>query len=327
MKHLKQFIYLDEYKMYSLSSQIFEGLTEYFLRYGETAVKDEEKQKGELGSGRLLAHVASDMQGNEERRVLHDYRYTLFESELNKMNALVKCDASSGDDTIGRIVPGALLKVTGWADFNDMRAIGDTVDQFNDLGQAITYLTTYEARNGIEQETAEKMKAEKDRNRRARIREAQKAATDINRLAENSGLRMDEKFLKSLGRLLSYGYAKHFELQVLPYGKDSQKPFFSALLNRSCLREDESFIVKKFSRQAQGTFCLFGIVCQGLGVGNRPTSDNPSEPQHLREVVGTMVSALCEIDKSFFGRFENEVIIDPVALYQEIRLPMSDEQI
>jgi hypothetical protein len=312
--------------MYSLSSQIFEGLTESFLRYGETAKGDEEKQKGELGSGRFLTHAASDIQGREERRVLHDYRYTLFESELNKMNALVKCDASSDDETIASMVPGALVKVTGWADFNDMRAIGDTIDQFNDLGQAIAYLTTYEARTGMDQEAAEKMKAGKDRNRRAKMREVHKAASDINTLAENMGLRMDEKLLKNLGKLLNYGYTQHFELQILPYGTDPQKPFFSALLNRSCLREDESFIVKKFSRQAPGTFCLLGIVCQGSGVDERPICHNPTQLQHLRQAIGTMVSGLCKIDRSFFGRFDNEVIIDPVALYQEIRLPTQTKE-
>jgi hypothetical protein len=29
MDNIKSFIYLDEYKMYSISSQLFEGLTEY----------------------------------------------------------------------------------------------------------------------------------------------------------------------------------------------------------------------------------------------------------------------------------------------------------
>ena len=31
MDNIKSFIYLDEYKMYSISSQLFEGLTEYIL--------------------------------------------------------------------------------------------------------------------------------------------------------------------------------------------------------------------------------------------------------------------------------------------------------
>lgn len=31
MSGIKNFIYLDEYKMYSISSQIFEGITEYLV--------------------------------------------------------------------------------------------------------------------------------------------------------------------------------------------------------------------------------------------------------------------------------------------------------
>ena len=33
MQAIKSFIYLDEYKMYSISSQIFEGVTESLMSY------------------------------------------------------------------------------------------------------------------------------------------------------------------------------------------------------------------------------------------------------------------------------------------------------
>ena len=35
MKKLRQFIYLDEYKIYSLYSQVFEGFTDHIVRYSE----------------------------------------------------------------------------------------------------------------------------------------------------------------------------------------------------------------------------------------------------------------------------------------------------
>lgn len=44
----KLFIYLDEYKMYSLSSQLFEGLTEEIVQISSRSKEETEEQKGPL---------------------------------------------------------------------------------------------------------------------------------------------------------------------------------------------------------------------------------------------------------------------------------------
>lgn len=54
---LKSFIYLDDQKMYSLSSQLFEGITQYILRERSDAIEEEHTQKGELMSGRIMADM------------------------------------------------------------------------------------------------------------------------------------------------------------------------------------------------------------------------------------------------------------------------------
>ena len=54
---MRSFIYLDEYKMYSLSSQIFEGLTESIVDEEKSQIQDSDSQKGKIGSGRLMANI------------------------------------------------------------------------------------------------------------------------------------------------------------------------------------------------------------------------------------------------------------------------------
>ncbi|UCF13227.1 MAG: hypothetical protein JSW06_02940 [Thermoplasmatales archaeon] len=46
MNNIKQFIYLDEYKMYSLSSQLFEGITDFLIdsKFEETEEQESLKQ-------------------------------------------------------------------------------------------------------------------------------------------------------------------------------------------------------------------------------------------------------------------------------------------
>lgn len=325
MKILRQLIYLDEYKMYSLSSQLFEGLTEWLVKHEQAAQAEEERQKGEYWSGNLWSHCSTNVQGQQERRILHDHAYALFETELEKQDAIIRCDSSSPSELIARILPGSFVRVEGWSDFNDMKVICETIEKFNEYGQSITYVTTHNQRIAAAQGTEVELKKHKDKNAQAKIKAARKAATDVERLAEKAGLRLDEGLLKHTGHLLNYGYRGHFEVQIFPFGNQPAQSFFSAVLKRECLREEEMLITKKFSRQASGKFCLVGIVCQCPGEPERPKIER-SEPQQLREALGVMVSAVCEVERLFFGRLENEFVVDPIALYREIGIQASEEK-
>jgi len=79
---IKSFIYLDEYKMYSISSQIFEGITEYSIDYRGAIKEEEETQKGPIRSGRIMADILKSESGTQEKKYLHDYSYKLFEDRL-----------------------------------------------------------------------------------------------------------------------------------------------------------------------------------------------------------------------------------------------------
>ena len=82
MEAIKNLIYLDEYKMYSISSQLFGGLTEHVINVEHSADEKDERQSGPFGSGRMLANILKSGSSVEERRFLHDFSYTLFETAL-----------------------------------------------------------------------------------------------------------------------------------------------------------------------------------------------------------------------------------------------------
>ena len=70
---IKNFVYLDEEKMYSLSSQIFEGITEYILSESTSESQKSESQKGDIGSGRILGDILKQADRQSEKKFLHDY--------------------------------------------------------------------------------------------------------------------------------------------------------------------------------------------------------------------------------------------------------------
>lgn len=69
MQKIKSFIYLDEYKMYSISSQIFEGITESLMSYQGSTTEKEEEQKGEFGSGRIMADILRSESGTQKKSI------------------------------------------------------------------------------------------------------------------------------------------------------------------------------------------------------------------------------------------------------------------
>ena len=91
---IKSIIYLDEAKMYSMSSQIFEGITEYVLKEVGSTKKNSEEQKGPVGSGRVLADAMKLSERSIEKRFLHDHSLTLFEARLAELELVDAVDST-----------------------------------------------------------------------------------------------------------------------------------------------------------------------------------------------------------------------------------------
>lgn len=66
---IKSFVYLDEYKMYSISSQLFEGLTEYVLSGKKSEYAKSEEQKGKILSGNLMGEILVKEQSSTEKNI------------------------------------------------------------------------------------------------------------------------------------------------------------------------------------------------------------------------------------------------------------------
>ena len=315
MQAIKSFLYLDEYKMYSISSQIFEGITEYLIDYQGTAKEQEEQQKGPVGSGRLLADILKSESITQERKYLHDYSYNLFEDRLNESQKILEVSTKNVDEIIDIIDDAGFVKVKAKPIFNDMNIIKSTIGKFNEIGEALAYAGSFEELNTLRQQLEGSVEATADRNEKARLRQKLKQLTNIESLAKEKGLYQDPQLLKNLSFLLNYGFQDQFEVQI-PVGQYT----FSAILKREHLRENEDMLVRKYSRFSERDFILFGTIAQSSS--KSPTNGNEyagnSNPQHMKEVIMSLVASLSEVEASLSGKLDNEVVIDPIALYREV---------
>lgn len=307
---IKNFIYLDEEKMHSLSSQLFEGVTEYVLNESTAERGESEEQKGPIGSGRVLGDILRNSERNTEK-FLNDYSYTIFEKKLlNDGKVLVLIDANSAtDENLGK---QSFIKITSKATFNDINSINHTLANFNKIGKALAHVTNFKEVSAVKEQLEKAKNDTSDRNKKSQLQTQFKSLTDINKLATKAGLQHDQSFLDDLALLLSYGFQDQLEVQM-----NLGDRIFSANLNRSFLRESEDLVIRKYSRQTEVAFTLFGIITQR----QREMLEEPEENddfESIKEALMNLVSHLSNLESKFTGRLSNEVIVDPIALYTEI---------
>lgn len=325
MKKVKSFIYLDEYKLYSISSQLFEGLTEYIVHTHSQNQNEEESQKGPIGSGRVLADIFREEHKTEERKNLYDYAFNILEDELTNNEKVIKIDDTNYNSTDFKDF--TFIKVIGKAIFNDMNILSKTVEEFNKIGEALGYLSTYESFEKQKQEMNEEIKQIKDRNQRAKAKQMiNKSNKAFKEYLEENNLILDETFISHLKYILDFGYQGQFEIKI-PFGEEDNKHLFSSILNRKYLKEDEFELISKYSRKTEKKFTIFGILTQNERIIPSEELDNEedfedredsTESSIMKEAILNLVDKLSGVENTFTGRLSYEYIIDPIAVYREI---------
>jgi predicted house-cleaning noncanonical NTP pyrophosphatase (MazG superfamily) len=313
---IKNFVYLDVEKLHSLSSQVFEGITEYILNESSTESEKSESQKGPVGSGRVLGEILKQSGKTSERKYLDDYSYTLFEKKLIEDGLVFDIDAEKKLENISDAIEGrSFIKIKAKAIFNDINSINDTLKNFNKIGKALTHITNFKEISAVKEQIDKARSNTKDRNQRSKLKQQFKAATNISKLAKESGLQQDQGFLDDLSLVLNYGFQDQLEIQMKLCGF-----YFSANLKRENLRENESLIIRKYSRQTEVEFVIFGVITQyqRTDLDDVEEVEENEEYESIKEALMNLVSHLSNVESTFTGRLSNEVIIDPIALYTEL---------
>ena len=308
---IKSFIYLDNDKMYSISSQLFEGLTEYILRDNKTTSTEDDQQKAQVFSGNLMREILQQEKGSSEKRFFHDYAYSLFEKELSNRNLLCTIE-DSGE--LGDMTDKQFVKVHGKAYFNDYRALKETFRQFNEIGSALGYIQCYGPMGEVLKQIDEAAQQTSDRNQKAKINNKKNAVDSIfkNCLREQ-GLNVNEKFAENLVRIYDFGYKDMFAVHI-PYLVSNI--VFASILNREFLKEKEDSLIAKYSRRTEIEFTIVGLLSQ-CG-GEKALIDSDDSESSMKQASLNFTSIISNLEDTFNGRLGNEYIIDPIAIYREI---------
>jgi hypothetical protein len=306
---INSIIYLDEEKMYSLSSQMFEGITEYILREVNSTSEKSEGQKGPVGSGRVLADAMRLSERSVEKRFLHDHSLSLFEQRLAELNLV----AHVGPPTLPgakAIADSSFIRVNARASFIDAAKITSTLGSFNQIGEALAHVNKYTEIQAVRKDIQALKDSVKDKSKLAQLRQVEKNLCDTAELAKQTGLYQDPKFLKHLALVTEFGFSDQLEVQQLIGDQ-----LFSACLKRQYLRESEDLIIRKYSRRTEKNLVVLGVITQSQTATTSPETQATPDTMSMKEAITNLVNHIAVIERSLSGKASHEIVIDPIAVY------------
>ncbi|MCD5977242.1 DUF6414 family protein [Pseudomonas quasicaspiana] len=309
---MKSFIYLDQYKMYSLSSQLMEGVTDYILKESKSTQTDTEQQKGHVASGRIMAEIIESASASYEKKFLHDYAYSLFE---NKLVAENKISDIKYDDDLQSVASGVgnckIIRVKSRAKFVDSLEIVKSLRSMQEVTQSLGIITSNDFREEIA-DLINKLSGEvgAKKSELAQLRDRLKAASNPNNYGDQSG--NSRFYQKHLADVVEYGFQGGLDFSMLLATMQ-----VTADLNRDNLRESIDSIVKKYSRISEVEFVMLGVVTQ---CGQRDGDEDLTmiDDGNLKGAISNTISALSAFESTFSGRLQSEIIVDPIAIYVQL---------
>lgn len=288
---IRNFIYLDAEKLRSLSSQLFEGVTEYVLNSESSEAEKRDQQKGPVASGQVLADIFRQGTSSAQLRFLEDHAYVLFETQLFSEDRVDDVKDDSASDVP---VTKQFARITSKLTINDIKEVLRLVKNFNEFGEAM-----YRVANQTTIEQSNRGKGMSD--------------ADVRNAAKTAGMQINKKFADSVGTTLTFGYQDLLEAQMTV-----GQTLFSAPLKRQSLRESEQMLVQKFSRRSQCNFSLLGMVTQRGSAAPRQPATVAVDLANLKEGMRAMVDHMRDLEAEFTGPMANEIVVDPIAIYMSV---------
>lgn len=303
---IKNFIYLDEQKLYSFSSQLFEGVTEYFLNQEGLEHTEQETQKGTIASGRAIADAVKEASTSTTKKFLHDYAFNLFEAELINSDLLI--DVDSGSHTHSDICNSnkSFIRIRAKGKFVDLKEIQELFKKFNEIGDAIA-----RAQLTANYQELEKLKAENKSSAQAK-----QLQSDIDKVVRqikaNSELALPKEVLNSIGTML-----EQFGDDIVRFKQNVGDGEYSTCMSPEYFRDSIKSICRKYSRKTAKEFVVLGTISHSHGTPDAEINQVPDGATMLSHMVG-LAENLYELEQVFGSKGENEIIIEPIAVYTEL---------
>ncbi len=325
---IRDFIYVDVDRLYSLYSQVFEGVAEKIVQsYMDSSAKLDQ-QKGSIASGSATEAQVAELSSTTESKILYDHMYNSLEFKLKK--SILEVSEIPPDDYIKTLSKAFMIKVRGTAEIEDYSRANVFMEKVNSLGEAVAYSITQseEVKNKInELEEQAKVATAPER---SQLRDQIKKISDPKLLSKQMGLHQDEKLLGHLKQFVEIFHPEGFEITIKP-DQRCENIVFRGIVDKKWLRIKPELLRALYSGLVNMQWTMVGQITflpfkgfkleepeMNLNTPNTLEKNSPS----LRDPFRSIFQGMRSFDSMFLESQQRvEILICPLAIYREVSLP------
>lgn len=378
-KVIRNFIYMDIDSLYSLYSQVFEGVAEQITR--QTLNESSHISSVPEPKGKKLDSEVAEASLRIENTILYDHMYSRLEEAIGQ--AIEMPVGLTPDNYAEKLSNLFLVKAHGKAEIEDYNRVKQFIEKFNDIAEGIAYasVNTIEPLQELQQkiplliqelQTSLRGKnSDQKREINKQIQELKKTQNpeELPRIAaELMGLRQDPKLMAYLSDFLETFYPDGYEITIVPENQ-ADRVVFRGILDKKFLRLQPSYLRSLYGGYVHTNWVVVGQVTYLPGtkipemetipliedysasveedLPEQNTTDDPMLPVQINEqsqVLPDVVNAPIDhasmrdpfrgmfksaafFDKMFFeSKTRVEVLLRPLAIYQEVTLPAGKDE-
>lgn len=281
---LKDFIYIDRDRLYSLYSQLFQGIAESIVEAFSSGKEDTKKE-------RSLEQNLIEASYKVKNVILFDHIYNSLEDKLAPQ--LLQVNEST---TLADLQPSSFVKVTGRATIEDFERLTFLLKNFNDIGVAFATMTTFNANKATAQNGKNVSK------------------NSIEQYAKDNGLFLDKKFTESMVKIIENFHGCALDVTIEPPSTQLDA-FFKATLDEKNMRLSSNMVRKIYGNKPIMDWTIVGEI-----TSFQPREDDDSGI--YSNTFSKLFSTMADIDNSFeiANDSQNRIIrVAPIAVYIEHR--------
>ncbi len=331
---VKDFIYLDVDRLYSLYSQIFEGVADKIVQsYIDSLTRTDMQKKGVLGNN--LEEKVGESSNRTESKILYDHMYNQLEYKLN--DSILEIQNISGDNYQNILAESFMIKITGNAEIEDYNRAKKFTEKLNYLAETIAYAAIVggDVKNVIDNLNAQ-ISSITDKNEKAKVKnqvsQQLKILKDPKRLAQEIGLSQDEKLLGYLNQFIEMFHPEGYEITIIP-NQGTGGVVFRGIIDKHKLRIEPNYLRTLYGGLVKFDWTMVGHVTfiptheltaseNQLSSGSITSrvSHNNEKPS-LRDPYRELFHSMRDFESLFLESQERvEILVHPLAIYREVAM-------
>ncbi len=338
-KFVREFIYMDVERLYSLYSQVFEGVADQIVQSYIDGISSKDSQKSKFLKGSSIEAQVAEVSRRTENKILYDHMYNRLEEKLK--NVIFEPSELSSENYEKILSDTFMIKIKGTAEIEDYNRMSHFLEKFNSIAEAIAYASSLnEDFQRQINEYEEQIRHTKDRNKKSIAREKLKNLKDTKKLSQQLGLSQDETLLSNLRLFTEMFYPDGFEVIINPK-KHRDDIVFRGLLDKKWLRIQPDFLRALYGGLVEYNWIMVGQITylpridsittddiQQISEPNLNESKGSEENPSMRDPFRNMFRTSRVFERMFIeSNSRTEIIIHPLGIYREIEIHGGHDEI